>query len=292
MCEACLTFSPTVKGILLKLPNDWRLLMRYLPVHPGSAEAIVILESARVQGKLEPVTAALLEAQPDWHDGKMDGAWAAAAKAGLNVAKARAMTTADAKAWMEQDIDDARAVGVHGSPPLFVNGVMLVQPSPEKAAAQAHSVVDAMGLTPGAHRLALRQDGRRRGCRREGRPQRREVARDADRRCDGLDGAGHRRRASSLCPRHPNLLRQWRDACAAQPRTGRGEGSVRGRGDGAMSRRPALGSSAGSGVSLGRGKRAAPATRPAAALARVIHRLVFGRDIHSAFNDEGGVCRS
>ncbi len=109
-CEACRAFYPTVKGIVAKYPKDVRLVMRYLPLHPGSAEAIVILEAARVQGKLEPVTAALLEAQPEWHDGKMDGAWAAAEKAGLNVAKARAMPTTDAMAWMEQD---PRGAGAH-----------------------------------------------------------------------------------------------------------------------------------------------------------------------------------
>src|SRR3546814_4480280 len=117
--------------------------MRSRPLQPGSAEAIVILEAARGQGKLEPVTAALLEGQPDWHDGKMDGAWAAAEKAGLNVAKARAMPTADAMAWMEQDIADARAVGVRGTPTFFVNGAMLVQPSPEQVEAEVQAVVSS-----------------------------------------------------------------------------------------------------------------------------------------------------
>jgi protein-disulfide isomerase len=144
-CEACRAFYPTVKGIVAKYPKDVRLVMRYLPLHPGSAEAIVILEAARVQGKLQPVTAALLEAQPDWHDGKMDGAWAAAEKAGLDVAKARAMPTADAMAWMEQDIADARAVGVRGTPTFFVNGEMLVQPSPEQVEAKVQAAVAAMG---------------------------------------------------------------------------------------------------------------------------------------------------
>ena len=144
-CEACRAFYPTVKGIVAKYPKDVRLVMRYLPLHPGSAEAIVILEAARVQGKLEPVTAALLEAQPEWHDGKMDGAWAAAEKAGLNVAKARAMPTTDAMAWMEQDIADARAVGVKGTPTFFVNGEMLVQPSPEQVEAKVLAAVAAKG---------------------------------------------------------------------------------------------------------------------------------------------------
>lgn len=144
-CEACRAFYPTVKGIVAKYPKDVRLVMRYLPLHPGSAEAIVILEAARVQGKLEPVTAALLEAQPEWHDGKMDGAWAAAEKGGLNVAKARAMPTTDAMAWMEQDIADARAVGVRGTPTFFVNGEMLVQPSPEQVEARVQAAVAAKG---------------------------------------------------------------------------------------------------------------------------------------------------
>ncbi len=144
-CEACRAFYPTVKGIVARYPKDVRLVMRYLPLHPGSAEAIVILEAARVQGKLEPVTAALLEAQPEWHDGKMDGAWAAAEKAGLDVAKARAMPTTDAMAWMEQDIADARAVGVKGTPTFFVNGEMLVQPSPEQVEARVQAAVAAKG---------------------------------------------------------------------------------------------------------------------------------------------------
>lgn len=142
-CEACRAFYPTVKGIVAKYPKDVRLVMRYLPLHPGSAEAIVILEAARVQGKLVPVTAALLEAQPDWHDGKMDGAWAAAEKAGLDVAKARSMPTTDAMAWMEQDIADARAVGVRGTPTFFVNGEMLVQPSPEQVESRVQAAVAA-----------------------------------------------------------------------------------------------------------------------------------------------------
>ena len=75
----------------------------------------------------------------------MDGAWAAAEKAGLNVAKARAMPTADAMSWMEQDIADARAVGVKGTPTFFVNGEMLVQPSPEQVEARVQAAVAAKG---------------------------------------------------------------------------------------------------------------------------------------------------
>lgn len=57
-CEACRAYFPQVKAILAANPKNVRLVMRYLPLHPGSAEAIVMLEAARAQGKLEPVMAA------------------------------------------------------------------------------------------------------------------------------------------------------------------------------------------------------------------------------------------
>ncbi len=144
-CETCRAFFPEVKKILAAHPTDVRVVMRYLPLHPGSAEAIVLLEAARVQGKLEPVMAALLEAQPAWHDGEMEGAWAAAEKAGLDVAKARAMPSAQAMAWMEQDIADARVLGVRGTPTFFVNGAPLAEFSPEQLEAQVRAAVAAKG---------------------------------------------------------------------------------------------------------------------------------------------------
>ncbi len=144
-CESCRAFYPEVKKILAAHPKDVRLVMRYLPLHPGSAEAIVLLEAARVQGKLEPVMAALLEAQPAWHNGEMAGAWAAAEKAGLDGKKARAMPTAQAMAWMEQDIADARALGVRGTPTFFVNGEPLAEFSPGQLEAQVRAAVAAKG---------------------------------------------------------------------------------------------------------------------------------------------------
>lgn len=142
-CEACRAFFPQVKGILAANPKNVRLVLRYLPLHPGSAEAIVLLEAARVQGKLEPVMAAILESQPDWHDGQMDAAWAAAEKAGLDVQKARAMPSDQAMAWMEQDIADARALGVRGTPTFFVDGKPLDSFSPEQLDAQVRAAMTA-----------------------------------------------------------------------------------------------------------------------------------------------------
>ena len=142
-CEACRAFYPVVKDILATYPKDVRLVRRFLPLHQGSAEAIVILEAARQQGILEPVLEAVLEAQPSWHDGQMDGAWAAAEAAGLNVEKAKAMPTEVARTNMETDISDANALRVKGTPTFFVNGKPLAEFGPEQLYAQVRAEVEA-----------------------------------------------------------------------------------------------------------------------------------------------------
>lgn len=131
-CEACRAFYPEVKKIMRAYPNDVRLVLRYLPLHQGSAEAIAILEAAREQNALVPVIEALLEAQPQWHDGAMANAWAAAETAGLDVAKAKARPTKSVDTLMETDIADANKLAVKGTPTFFVNGKPLAEFSPEQ----------------------------------------------------------------------------------------------------------------------------------------------------------------
>ena len=124
-CEACRAFHPVVKAIMERHPNDLRLVLRYAPFHEGSDEAVGILEAARLQGLFEPSLEALLEAQPEWAvhgQPQLAKAWAAAAKAGLNVELAReaAKGTAIANA-IKQDVADLKALGVNRTPTFFVN---------------------------------------------------------------------------------------------------------------------------------------------------------------------------
>ena len=142
-CEACRAFYPSVKQILAAYPKDVRLVMRYLPLHEGSAEAIGILEAARAQGVLQPVMEALLDAQPKWHNGDMTGAWSAAKAAGLDLVKAKAMPSAGINAMMKSDLDDANTLGVKGTPSFFVNGKPLAEFGPEPLYAQVRAEVEA-----------------------------------------------------------------------------------------------------------------------------------------------------
>ncbi|KHK66722.1 MULTISPECIES: DsbA family protein [Pseudomonas] len=123
-CESCRAFYPIVKKMMSQHPTDVRLVLRYVKLHPGSEEAIRLLETARKQDVFAPVLEAVLEAQPQWHDdAQASAAWDAAAQAGLDVAKARKeMASPEITATIERDAADAKTVGVSGTPTFFVNG--------------------------------------------------------------------------------------------------------------------------------------------------------------------------
>ena len=131
-CEACRAWFPIVKMIMAEYPNDVRLVIRYLALHQGSDEAIRIVEAGRAQGKFIPVLEAVLERQPEWHDGNLAPAWSAAESAGLNAAKARtSLRSRKLTAALAQDQADREQLGVRGTPTFFVNGKMLSGPTPQ-----------------------------------------------------------------------------------------------------------------------------------------------------------------
>lgn len=143
-CEACLAMYPVVKRIMAEYPKDVRLVIRYMPLHKGSEEAIRILEASRSQKAFLPVLEALLEKQPQWHEGDMAGAWDAAKGAGLNVEKARAtMTSPKVTAALKQDQADKEVLDVRGTPTFFVNGKPLAQLSPQQLYEQVRAEVEA-----------------------------------------------------------------------------------------------------------------------------------------------------
>ena len=127
-CGTCRAFHPIVNQIKREYPREVRVVLRYTTFHKGSDEVVRILETARLQGILEPVLGAVMEAQPSWtsHGGgapNIANAWRAAASAGLNVAKARRdMMRPEITATLNQDMADVRAADVTQTPTFFVNG--------------------------------------------------------------------------------------------------------------------------------------------------------------------------
>lgn len=138
-CESCRAFYPIVKDMMAKNPGNVRLVLRYVLLHPGSEQAVRLLEASRQQGVFPQVLEAVLEAQPGWHDDpQIAKAWAAAEAAGLDVQKAREqMTSAKIDAVLAQDAADAKAAGVQGTPTFFVNG----KPLPEFGAQPLYDLI-------------------------------------------------------------------------------------------------------------------------------------------------------
>ncbi len=135
-CEACRAFHPIVKQIVDRFPGKVRVVIRYAAFHRGSDEAVRILETARLQGLFVPILEALLAAQPQWaaHDApRLDIAWAAAGRAGLDVERARSeRLMPHIAAALNFDATDAATLGIKRTPTFYVNGKPLGEFGPQQ----------------------------------------------------------------------------------------------------------------------------------------------------------------
>lgn len=135
-CEACKAFAPVVKQVLFLYPEDVRVVVRFADFHPGSEEAIRLLEAAHRQGKFEQLLGALFERQEEWSSHaapNTERAWQIAGEVGVNVARARK----DAKAArvdeiLRQEAEDLRAIKVERTPTFYVNGKALPTFGPQQ----------------------------------------------------------------------------------------------------------------------------------------------------------------
>jgi protein-disulfide isomerase len=129
-CEACRAFAPVVRQLLFLYPEDVRVVVRFADFHPGSEEAIRLLEAARAQGKFEPMLDALFEKQEEWSSHSApDPAriWDIAKQAGVNVAKARTdARAASVDNLLRLEAEDLTALKVERTPTFFVNGKPLL----------------------------------------------------------------------------------------------------------------------------------------------------------------------
>lgn len=135
-CEACRAMYPYVKQIMAAHEGKVRLVLRYAALHPGSDEAVRILEASRKQDKFQAVLDALIEKQPEWaQDGSpnLARAWQIAGEVGLDQAKARADgALPEVDAILKQDAADVQSVELRGTPTFYVNGKPLLELGPQQ----------------------------------------------------------------------------------------------------------------------------------------------------------------
>ncbi len=142
-CETCASFSPMLKKLVDAHPGKIRLVVRYAPLHPGSDAVVRLLHASIQQGRFWQTLDLMYRTQSSWtqnHQAKADLLLGPLIDEGVDTEKLR-RDAADPSTTqaVEQDMADARAVGVKATPEFFVNG----KPLPTWGYPQLEALVNA-----------------------------------------------------------------------------------------------------------------------------------------------------
>jgi protein-disulfide isomerase len=125
-CETCRAVHPFMKQLLEEFEGRIRLVVRYFPLHNNSALAVAAIEAAGEQGKYWEMQDLLFANQPEWGEQQTPQTELFiryATELGLNIDQFTAdLQSPDYQAKIERDQADGRALGVTGTPTLFING--------------------------------------------------------------------------------------------------------------------------------------------------------------------------
>jgi protein-disulfide isomerase/uncharacterized membrane protein/rhodanese-related sulfurtransferase len=120
-CPMCGSAQPMIEQMLDKYGSQIRFVFRHFPVneiHPYAQTAAEASECAGEQGKFWEAERKFYQEQSDLTEAALDRY---AAEIGLNVnALHQCLMSGSARARVQQDVDDAKAVGVQGTPTFFV----------------------------------------------------------------------------------------------------------------------------------------------------------------------------
>lgn len=144
-CEGCRAVYPLVKQLMDAHPGRIRLTIRYAPFHKGADQVVRLLEAARRQGKYWQTLETLFSTQPRWavnHTARLDFALKAISGLGLDMRRLEEDMRSPALAQLiQQDLRDAVALGVTGTPDFFVNGTRLAARSYDELKARIDRAV-------------------------------------------------------------------------------------------------------------------------------------------------------
>jgi protein-disulfide isomerase len=130
-CEACRALYPFYEELRKEYAGKVRFVARYFPIpsHFNAMNAAIAVEAAAQQGYFEPMYKIMYETQEQWGEQQVSKAdlfrgWAQ--QLGLDLAKYDAAVADPATAArITQDQQDGEALGVEGTPTLFLNGKKL-----------------------------------------------------------------------------------------------------------------------------------------------------------------------
>jgi protein-disulfide isomerase len=128
-CESCRLMHPITKSVLAEFTGQVYFVLRYLPLHNNSAYAASVLEAAALQGKYWESLDVLFERQPEWGshaNPRPDLIIGYLEEIGVDRARLETdMKNPEIAKKIEDDKNDALALGVRGTPTFFVGGKML-----------------------------------------------------------------------------------------------------------------------------------------------------------------------
>lgn len=142
-CESCIALYPTIEELREEYGDRVSFVVRHMPLHANSVNAALAAEAAGEQGHFDQMYQKLFETDEEWgHQPTSQEAtfFGYAEEMGLDMAQFRADFEDPATlARVEQDQQDAQAVGVTGTPTFFLDGERLdpVSVSDLKASVEA-----------------------------------------------------------------------------------------------------------------------------------------------------------
>ncbi|MFL2002046.1 DsbA family protein [Microbacterium sp. A1-JK] len=130
-CEACGAFYPVIEQLREEYAGEINFAIRYFPLpgHFNAMNAAIAVEAAAQQDALEPMYSKMFETQEQW--GEQQTSEEArfrsyAEELGLDmVAYDSAVADPATRARVEEDYNDARALGASSTPTFFLEGEQL-----------------------------------------------------------------------------------------------------------------------------------------------------------------------
>ncbi|MFE3456663.1 DsbA family protein [Nocardiopsis aegyptia] len=127
-CEACRAQFPVMEQIREDYDGRINMVIRYFPLpgHTSSEPAAAAVEAAAQQGALEEMYARMYETQAEWGESRepqTDVFVGFAEDLGLDMDEFVAtMESTETQERVASDFEDGVALGVQGTPTIFVNG--------------------------------------------------------------------------------------------------------------------------------------------------------------------------
>jgi protein-disulfide isomerase len=145
-CEACRAAFPAVENLRAEYGGRVTFVVRNFPLHNNSVAAARAAEAASAQGEFEAMYVKLFETQTEWGErteSQEDVFFGYAEELGLDMDAFRDVYDDPATLEkIERDQADATALGVTGTPTMFLDGEKLAPESYEELIEKMEQAID------------------------------------------------------------------------------------------------------------------------------------------------------